>query len=139
MIFSNRYDSLFEHYSTSRLPWKLLKAQAAIESSLDPDAVNEGSQCRGLVQFADATFREVVAGLNLKNPYVFNPEHAIRAQVFYMTRLIAIFPSVDQALAAYNWGMGNMLKIYLKPNWMELLPKETHDYVNSIKALVVKL
>jgi soluble lytic murein transglycosylase-like protein len=136
VIFSKRYDSLFEHYSTTRLPWKLLKAQACIESSLDPNVVNSSSGCKGLSQFADATFKEVVGKMKLKNASIWNPEHAIAAQAFYMTELLTLFGSIDKALAAYNWGMGNMMKIYKKSGWFVMVPPETKKYVQDITELV---
>jgi hypothetical protein len=65
-------------------------------------------------------------------------EHTqINASRDYMTGLTQEFGSVDKALAAYNWGPGNMRRHLRQAeesgrDWREGLPKETDNYVSKI-------
>jgi soluble lytic murein transglycosylase-like protein len=124
----DRYDSLFIWYANENdiTDWKLLKAQVKAESAFDPLALSMAG-ASGLAQFMPNTFREWSdkAGIHMPNPY--NPEHAIACQSMYMRWLMDQFPGdIDKALAAYNFGIGNV-KLH-RP-----YPKETTDYVARIK------
>lgn len=52
----------------------------------------------------------------------------------YLTQLKKRFGTWDKALAAYNWGEGNLSKALRKhgPQWMTRLPKETSAYVAAL-------
>jgi soluble lytic murein transglycosylase-like protein len=134
------------------------------ESNFNPLAVNSVSGAKGLAQFMDRTWEEwcdLVPGIQREvNKYdPFNPDQSIHAQSAYMAFLAKL---IDQkltqtlndkdylmhwALAAYNWGIGNILgrvvsgKIKMgvlqlsKFNYEigeKYLPKETSNYVMRI-------
>lgn len=132
MKIQDRYDSLFFFYARAGITPLLLKAQAMQESDLNPAAYNTASGCKGLAQFADATFAEVAAEIGLKRASVWNPEHAIAAQSAYMFHLRKIFSDTEKALAAYNYGMGNVGRIKDEPDWKDKLPWETKHYLIKI-------
>lgn len=132
---TSQFDNLFEKYARLYgLDPDLLKAQAIAESDLDPQAVSDcGAQ--GIAQFMPATFHEWAAKLGIENADPFNPDHAIHAQAGYMQWLKKHFDDTWQAIAAYNWGVGHMLKIADQTDWMNHVPTETHAYVDRIKRL----
>src|SRR5262245_37578062 len=123
---NNQYDSLFQAFGAlTGVEWKLLKAQTRKESDFDCKAVSPAGAC-GLTQFMPDTFKEWSKKLQLENPDPFNPWHSVACQAAYMKWLITAFNGdVTKALAAYNFGIGNVRK---GKEW----PKETKDYVSSI-------
>lgn len=143
----DRYDSLFQYYAELwGIPdWHLLKAQAAVESGFDPNAVSPVGAV-GLAQFMPATWQEWwdrvygVRGLPLGSRT--NPERAIELQAAYMAELLSVFENIEPALAAYNWGWGRVRR-HLERNGGSLntegLPLETQRYLAAIQAVKAKL
>lgn len=127
---SDRYDSLLQYYGeASHVGWWMLKAQVRAESNFDPEA-RSSAGAEGLAQFVSATWSEWGAGGSR-----YNPEHSISAQARYMKYLLDYFDdSEEQALAAYNWGMGNVRKAFVAHGeaFLEAAPQETQDYVKKI-------
>lgn len=108
-----------------------LSAQQAVESSFRANAVNQtdgGSS--GVAQFQPATARAL--GID-----PMNPEQAIPAQAGEMKRLLERFKGDNEkALAAYNWGEGNLSKALIRANrtgqdWKTLIPKSTQEYITK--------
>ena len=129
MTKRERFDSLFQWYGGDR--WQLLRCQAIAESDLNPQAVSRvGAQ--GLCQFMPATFRELMGAAD-----PFNPEASIQAQAVYMARLFRRFSETAQALAAYNWGQGNVSRVLTAhgDDWLAHCPAETQAYVARVLAL----
>lgn len=117
MKAQDRYDSLFIYYGErAQVSWTLLKAQGLVESGLNPDAKSKVGAF-GLAQFMPATFAELavkrgwLSANTLIDPR--DPEDAIRAQSLYMAWLLKETGSVELALAAYNWGIGRVKRIFL--------------------------
>lgn len=102
------------------LPAGLLARVAWQESRYDPLAVNARSRAQGLMQFMPATAREM--GID---PLV--PAQAIQAAARYLKQLHGQFGSWSGALAAYNWGPGNLAR-----KGIALAPAETQQYYQSI-------
>jgi len=103
----DRFDSLFQYVCEDySIDWKLVKAVAITESSLNPMAV---SSCgaKGLMQLMDPTARD------MKVIQVFDPEENIRGGVKYLDWLWMYFYGKDPIknkmefiLASYNGGFG---------------------------------
>lgn len=134
MISEDRYDSLFRWYgSRNGVDWTLLKAQVKAESNFDPDALSPVG-AKGLSQFMDRTWAEWQDGIiGITDPppdkhfNQFDPEDAIRAQAAMMAWLLRVTSnSVVKALAAYNFGIGHVLR---GDPW----PAETLAYVDRIQ------
>jgi len=63
-----------------------------------------------------------------------NPQSAIPYAGAYLYKLKQRFGTWDKALAAYNWGQGNLSKLNLNnEGWLSETPSETRQYVSSIK------
>jgi soluble lytic murein transglycosylase-like protein len=104
------------------LPAGLLVRQAWQESRFNTSAVNAWSGAKGLMQFMPATAAEW--GVS-----VFDPASSADGAARYMVWLYGKLGSWSLALAAYNWGIGNVMR-----KGMDAAPKETRDYVAQIGA-----
>jgi len=100
----------------------LIKSVIAVESNGDPQAVSPAG-ARGLMQLMPATAAE----LGVTDP--FDPAQNVMAGTRYLRQLMDRYQGdVKLALAAYNWGMGNLEK---RP---ETLPKETREYIARVES-----
>jgi len=146
MKAEDRYDSLFKFYAHEAGfiagEWRLFKAQVKQESGFNPDIKNKHSGATGLAQFMPKTWEEWrdstpgIQSLGVNGQLVDwrDPEDAIKAQIHYMKWLLkAVGNHWDKALAAYNWGIGNIWKAEKKEGvWTDHLPNETADYIVKI-------
>ncbi|MGD9424010.1 lytic transglycosylase domain-containing protein [Pantoea sp. NSTU24] len=108
-----------------KLPAGLLKSIATTESGGNQFAVS-GAGAKGLFQFMDGT----AGDLGLKGGDVFNPEKSANAAAKYLSQLLrASGGDLVKALAAYNWGIGNV-----QNKGLDRAPLETRKYVPKVLA-----
>jgi hypothetical protein len=100
----------------------LIRSVIRTESAFDPRAVSPvGAQ--GLMQLMPGTAAE----LGVTDP--FDPEQNIMAGTRYLRQLLDRYDGdLDHALAAYNWGMGNVDR-----HGLDRLPEETRNYLDRVK------
>lgn len=104
----------------------LVRAVVSTESAFNPNAVSSKG-AMGLMQLMPATARD----LGVKDPH--DPEQNVMAGTRYLRGLLDRYGGeVDLALAAYNWGMGNLERS--TGRW----PRETLNYVAKIKKMLAK-
>lgn len=112
-----------QHYG---LPSGLLARQLAQESAYKPDVISgqttSSAGAIGIAQLEPATAADL--GVDPTDPYA-----SIDAAARYMRTLYDKTGSWFSALAAYDWGIGNVLK-----HGMAAAPAETQAYVSKISA-----
>jgi transglycosylase-like protein with SLT domain len=107
----------------------LALAVAQKESGLNPSAVNPTTGAAGVMQLMPAT----AAALGVTNSL--DPAQNIPAGVRYLSQLLNSYGGdVGKALAAYDWGLGNVNNAVAQygSNWLSVAPSETQAYVASI-------
>ena len=112
------------------IPAPLFTAQAQQESSLNPNAYNAKSGATGLLQLEPAT----AAQYGVSGSALLDPAANATAGANYLSDLFGQFGDWATALAAYDWGPGNVAAAQAKygANWMAYAPAETQNYVASI-------
>jgi len=101
----------------------LIKAVIKAESNFNSQAVSHAG-AQGLMQLMPATARSL--GVNDS----FDPEQNVMAGTRFLKDMLHRYSgNVDSALAAYNWGPGNVDR---RP---DALPRETRDYLARVKQL----
>ncbi|MBF0421463.1 MAG: lytic transglycosylase domain-containing protein [Magnetococcales bacterium] len=104
----------------------LLRAIVAVESANNAGLISEKGAV-GLMQLMPATAR----ALGVTNR--FDAEQCLRGGARYIKRLIAMYPNLSLALAAYNAGPGNVDKFGGIPPF-----PETKSYVRRVMAKYAK-
>lgn len=101
----------------------LIKAVIKAESNFNPQAVSSAG-ASGLMQLMPATARS----LGVRDS--FDPEQNVMAGTRFLKDMLQRYGGdLDSALAAYNWGPGNVDK---RP---DRLPSETRNYLARVKQL----
>ncbi|HYD81350.1 MAG TPA: lytic transglycosylase domain-containing protein [Paucimonas sp.] len=110
------------------VPAGLIHAVIQTESSYNP-AARSKRRARGLMQVTPATARFVGVGNSQR---LYDPRTNIDTGTAYLKYLIANHATVDEALAAYNSGPGNVRKYKGVPPF-----RETRRYVRDVKRRYV--
>jgi membrane-bound lytic murein transglycosylase F len=116
------------------LNWRLLVQQAWRESRWDPQAVG-GAGEYGLMQIHPPTWHQWASILGLSEP--FDPESNIRLAGAYWVWLKEQLlprgrPEVYWLLAAYNWGITNVLGVLDRSRAWDEVPPEVQRYAYDI-------
>ncbi len=109
------------------LPNRLLARVAYQESRYDPGAFNEASGARGMMQIIPRWH----PGVNVTD---LDPQDDIFYAAKYLRENYNRFGTWSKALAAYNWGPGNVSKSITKhaDDWLAFAPRETREYVRNV-------
>ncbi len=106
------------------LAWLLWK-----ESRYSPDIINGARRSRvgalGIAQFMPATAAQELGSADA----ALDPDIAIPGAAHYLAKLRNQVDSWAEALAAYNWGIGNVLR-----KGLAAAPAETTDYYTVVLA-----
>jgi membrane-bound lytic murein transglycosylase D len=140
---SGRYKAMIQRVLNEEgVPQDLIYLAVA-ESAFQPQALNHGSGAGGMWQFmAHGDY-----GLT-RNGYVderFDPEKSTRAYARYMKFLYNQLGDWYLAMAAYDWGAGNVQRAVQKTGYADYwelykrnnLPGETKNYVPEILAAII--
>lgn len=101
---------------------RLLWQESRYREDIISGRVRSPVGAQGIAQFMPATAREL--GID-----PLNPAQAINAAGLYLARLYRMFGNWSEALAAYNWGMGNVQR-----KGLGSAPRETRNYYSQILA-----
>jgi len=120
---NNDYDAMIKQASdTYHVDAELIRSVIKTESNFNSSSTSSKG-AMGLMQLMPETAKD----LGVKNAY--NPEENILAGTRYLKGLLNRYHGdVRLALAAYNWGMGNVEK------YPEKMPLETRNYVARVTA-----
>jgi membrane-bound lytic murein transglycosylase D len=113
-----------------------------IESAFNPQAVSS-ARAAGLWQFMPGTGRNFQLTQNILRDDRRNVLNSTRAALDYLQKLHAMFGDWHLALAAYNWGEGNVKRAIernqaagLGASYADLdMPAETRNYVPKLQAV----
>ncbi|CAH2780832.1 MAG: Membrane-bound lytic murein transglycosylase D [uncultured Caballeronia sp.] len=113
-----------------------------IESAYNPQALSV-AKAAGMWQFVPGTGRDYNLKQNMFQDERRDVLASTSAALDYLSRLHDMFGDWDLALAAYNWGKGNVQKAIAKNEAMGLptdyqslrMPNETRNYVPKLQAL----
>lgn len=101
---------------------EIIQAVIRAESGFNPKATSPAG-AQGLMQLMPGTARE----LGVSDPY--NPEQNVMAGTRYLKQMLGRYGGdLEKALAAYNWGPGNLDRSH-----DGRLPQETRRYIARIK------
>jgi hypothetical protein len=116
------FDDIINHAAdTFSVDPALIRGVIKAESNFSANSTSPKG-AMGLMQLMPATARD----LGVENPY--DPYENIMGGTRYLKGLLDRYDGdVDRALAAYNWGMGNVEK------YPSRLPRETKTYISRIK------
>ena len=107
---------------------ELIHAVVAAESSYQPDAVSPAG-ARGLMQLMPETAQELGVSDS------FDAQQNLRGGSRYLKQLLEKYAGdLDHALAAYNWGQGNVDR-----QGLENMPEETRTYLSRVKQRMAQL
>lgn len=112
----------------------LLDAIRKVESS-DGAKLYSHKGAVGEYQFMADTGREMGLRVDGQVDDRLDPEKSRAAAQIYMSKLLKKYDgNLDNALMAYNWGMGNVDKWIANGSDPAKLPKETRDYTGKIRS-----
>ena len=109
------------------IPAEVIAAQIQKESSGNAAAISKAG-AQGLLQLREAAAEEM--GVTDR----FDPAQSISGGTKYLAKQLKRFEDPAEALAAYNWGPGNLLEAKDKygDDWLAHAPEETKDYVAAL-------
>jgi len=140
---SGRYKSMIQRVLTEEgVPQDLIYLAVA-ESAFQPQAIDGKSGAGGMWQFMPHGEYGLV-----RNGYIderFDPEKSTRAYAKYMKFLYTQLGDWYLAMAAYDWGAGNVQRAVQKTGYADFwelykrnnLPGETKNYVPEILAAII--
>jgi membrane-bound lytic murein transglycosylase D len=118
---------------------------AVAESGFQAQVVNRKSGAAGMWQFMTNTGPTYGLTTNGYFDYRFDPEKSTRAYARYMKSLYGLFGDWYLAMAAYDWGPGNIQHVVSRTGYADYwelyrhgaMPGETRAYVPQILAAVI--
>lgn len=127
-IYGTAYDDLIaEAANANNIPpdvlWRLLYTESRFRDDIITGETRSPVGALGIAQFMPATAVEELGSVEA----ALDPWQAIPGAARYLAKLVRWTGSLDAAVAAYNWGVGNV-----KRKGLANAPQETINYVAAI-------
>jgi membrane-bound lytic murein transglycosylase F len=116
------------------LDWRMLAAQAYIESGFDSLALSSRGDL-GLMQIYPATWREFAPKVNVSDPFDSYSNVLVGAAYLdYLRTLLADlgYPELQWMLVAYNWGPDSLREFLAGGGTWESLPAQPRQYAIDV-------
>jgi hypothetical protein len=131
MTYAQMFQEIGLRYDLS---WRLLAAQAYVESSFDSVALSDSGDM-GLMQLQPATWREWAPTVDVADP--FDSYHNVLVAAVYLDYLRTLLtetghPEQEWVLVAYNWGPDSVLDHLAAGGTWESLAAERRQYALDI-------
>lgn len=132
-FFKANAKALAQYERDAGLPKHFLQAEIMAESGGNPNAVSKKG-AKGLLQLMDATAKQY----GVKNP--FDPQQNIVGGTLFYRDMFREFKhslptdQLRQAIAAGNWGVGNVQKdvATYHQDWEKHIPAETENHIRKV-------
>jgi soluble lytic murein transglycosylase-like protein len=128
-LWGTKYDSIIANSADANgIPrdvlYNLLKTESHFREDIITGKVRSRVGALGIAQFMPATAAQELGSVDA----ALDPNIAIPGAARYLAKLIAqCGGSIPLGVAAYNWGVGNVLR-----KGIDAAPKETQQYVASV-------
>lgn len=142
--YPQKYQEFVEKYSRLyEVPEEIIYAVIKVESNFEIEAVSV-KKATGLMQMMPETFEEltVLLGDNYPKETLYDPEVSIKYGTYYLSMLYKKYALWDNAIAAYNAGMGRVdawleNEEYTENGHLKVIPiEETSVYVEKVNRAV---
>jgi len=142
-IYFLRYEqNIYKYSSQYDLDPHLVMAVIWVESKFEPKA-RSMKDARGLMQIIPSTGQWIAKEINIEaynDEFLYDPDINIRMGCWYLSYLLEFFEGdIDLTLAAYNGGMGNVMKWLKDERYskdgrnLDVIPfEETRKYVDKV-------
>ncbi len=138
MTYAQMFQEIALRYD---LNWRMLAAQAYIESGFDSLALGKSGDM-GLMQILPKTWQEFAPKVNVKDPFESYSNTLVAATYldYLRTKLSEKgFPQQEWALVAYNWGPDHVLDFLASGGTWETLDPERRKYAEEILRITVTI
>jgi membrane-bound lytic murein transglycosylase MltF len=129
------FEETFQRVAEERkLDWRLMVEQCYRESQFDPLAIGADNNM-GLMQIVPATWDDWAPKVGVYDP--FDPDSNIAVAGAYLAWLRDQLAKVNRPepywlLAAYDWGIANVLKLLKTGGAWQDVPEDRRDYATGI-------
>lgn len=126
--FGTAYDDLINSSAVANgvepaLLYRLLKQESAFLPEVIDGTRRSSTGAMGIAQFMPATAKQELGSVEA----ALNPDIAIPGAARYLAKLKRNLGDWKSAVAAYNWGIGNVQR-----KGLDKAPAETVDYINKV-------
>ena len=138
MTYAQMFQEIALRYD---LNWRMLAAQAYIESGFDSLALGKSGDM-GLMQILPKTWQEFAPKVNVKDPFESYSNTLVAATYldYLRTKLSEKgFPQQEWTLVAYNWGPDHVLDFLASGGTWETLDPERRKYAEEILRITVTI
>ncbi|GIV76322.1 MAG: hypothetical protein KatS3mg050_4883 [Litorilinea sp.] len=138
MTYQQMFQEIGARYD---LNWRLLAAQAYVESGFDSLAMGSHGDL-GLMQILPTTWQEWAPALQVNDPFdSYSNVLVAAAYLDYLRTLLGSrgYPQEEWMLVAYNWGPDQLLDFLAAGGTWETLAPELQDYATQIRRLAATI